>query len=81
MGKEILIVVGMGNHTPEKHNISDKETVGDLKRQFAKDLNVSSSEIEVSTEHKQLMNDDDKVVKFVNTGDTLYITPRGKGGM
>ena len=78
--KEIWIVEGFGDGNPEKHTIEDDETVGDLKRQYARKFGVRREEIDVSTETKRLTNESSRLANVVDDGETINVIPRGKAG-
>jgi len=80
MPKKVWIVEGIGDDNPRKYQLGPNETVGELKRFYARKLRVSQSEVEVSTDTKRLTNESAKVTDVVDNDETLHIIPRAKAG-
>mgnify|MGYP001575380014 CR=1 FL=1 len=77
--RTLWVIKGIGDDNPEKIKVTDNETVGNLKEKYAKELGVTYSNIEVSTDQKRL-SDQSTLFEEVGEGEQIHILPRAKAG-
>lgn len=80
MTKTVWVVEGIGDDNPRKEVLGPSETVNSFKDRYARKLGLNSSEIELATDTARLTNGEAPLIKMVNDGDTLHVTPRAKAG-
>ena len=78
--KTVWVVKGIGNDNPEKLKLKG-ETVGELRQMYAKELGVSTSNVELATDTSRLVNDNEVLAKIVEDGETINVVPRAKAGI
>lgn len=78
--KNVWVIKGIGDDNPEKLELKGKETVGELRKQYAAEMGVSASNIELTTDTARLENDNVILAKVVDDGETINVLPRAKAG-